>query len=131
MAKVLVFEDHLGDLQFRYRSLTKKHSVGVRLFRKVKKSDIAKLAKEGFERGNIKEGFDHNEDYRADVYFLDGLDGDWIGIASRLGQLQKVDKERIYVNSSSSSIEGDARQRGYGIVDRETVDQIVEKLTGT
>ena len=54
----------------------------------------------------------------ADVYFLDGLRGHCLEI------IEKLPKEKAFINTDSNSIIQEAKQRGYNVVE-ESVEDIV------
>lgn len=125
MAKVIVYEDSVDDFIDRYQSLTGAHDVHLRaegmlrgLFGEEHMRDfqLDKLVNAGFSRENVGLGdVDNIED--ADVYFVDGLMGNCFAY------LNVLPKDRTFLNSGDPFIVGDARAKGFNILERETTPE--------
>lgn len=125
MAKILVYEDNENDLIERYASLTAKHDVYVR------HTSVGfgfgwyheGFRKHGFNPDNLQDGYGNPSEESADVYFLDGLNG----ICFYL--LRDLPRDKSFVNSDSSSIIKQAKEQGFNVVETETVEEIVNRIT--
>jgi len=121
MAKVMVFEDNETDLVMRYYRLTRNHDVHVRfdIPRRSRESVLlAELASRGFQAKKL----DWDEEpEQADIYFVDGLDGHFFNI------LEKLPKDRAFLNSNNPYLMDDARAEGYQVLET-TPEQAIEQV---
>ncbi|MBS3122623.1 hypothetical protein J4434_07110 [Candidatus Woesearchaeota archaeon] len=126
MAKILIYEDNESDLIERYASLTGNHNVHVRHTPSGGFGDgwyHERFRKYGFNPDNFQDGYGNPSEESADVYFLDGLNGICFYF------LRDLPRDRAFVNSDSTSITKQAKEQGFNVVEEETVDEIVDRIT--
>ncbi len=130
MAKIVIYEDSENDLISRYAGLTKNHDVYVRHERRGNFGPSSlrwdygdkRFKINGFNTDNFQNGYGDPSQESADVYFLDGLRGFCLEI------IEKLPKERAFINTDSSSIIQEAKQRGYNVVEG-SVKDIVSRFS--
>jgi len=125
MVKILIYEDSESDTRSRYAYLTKEHDVHVRCFPESPLVGFQrdKLEKAGFKPENIREGHKGVGEERADIYFVDGLDGDCIHLLSQLP------KERTFLNTDDKNLEERAEEQGFQIL-RVSPKDTIARLMG-
>jgi len=131
MAKIVIYEDERTDLVNRYASLLKQHEVWAFLLEDAGSREsrtpsqfettVRLLEAEGFDRARIQGELPilHPE---ADAYFLDGLNGQCLGI------LPYLPKERTYINSGSAWVRNEVMKMGYCVIHPVDVERIAAEL---
>lgn len=126
MAKIIIYEDNLRDAMLRYHRLTPQHEVHIRYLGGGPKLqfdfDCEKLSKSGFNPDNIKAEYGTPKKESADIYFLDGTLGHCFNI------IKNLPRSQAFINSSDPSIIREAKEKGFNVLEGESVEAIVERL---
>lgn len=123
MAKIIVYEDSLSDVETRYSRLLENNDVHLRL------DDfddycIECLVRVGFDAANIRSEIGDPSTEKADVYFVDGLSGKGLDV------LESLPKDRAYLFSDHTGYNRIARERGYGtIISDKMVDDAIRRAS--
>lgn len=121
MAKITIYEDCATDLVERYGNLTEEHNTTIFLLPNpyIQIHNPLERTKKFFEIRGFKPTTLHTElptiHPQADLYFLDGLRGRCIEIATDLPQ------NRTYINSTDPRINEQAQKKGYKTVTQQTI----------
>jgi hypothetical protein len=127
MAKVCIIEDDYFDLVKRYDVLiSTSHDIHIVLnecvlssCRHDKDGGKARIGKRisnvGFNPENLVYGF-KNTPTDADIYFCDGLRGECLILAERLG------RERVYINTTNEDLRESAEKMGLKTLDKSIMD---------
>lgn len=112
MAKVLIYEDSELDAVNRYGRLTVDHDVHLRIQPLLfGEPDMRALEKAGFNPENIKKGFGDIGQATADVYFVDGLEGQYKRI------MEQLPLEKAFLNSGSPSLVKATKEQGFQVLE--------------
>ena len=132
MAKIIIYEDLLLDLIWRYSDLTREHEIHGRLVHpeSIRPWTGKELVNCGFDPKNFRDiSPDLYKKEKADLYLLDGLDGDCFRL------IKKLPKNRTYINSNSPEINKRARELGLNLAGprstTETLQKIIDHLGGS
>jgi hypothetical protein len=117
MAKIMIYEDSRNSLIERYASLNSEHDVNVRIkgnllwenleLEKEKYGKIIDLSEAGFDHNKILPLTPKFQEEDADIYFVDGLDGDCFNL------LERLPKDKTFLNTGDGYLEREAIKRGY------------------
>lgn len=136
MAKIIIYEDDQEDLIARYGRLNENHEVHVRApnehgwdFKEWPGEDYMHLVKAGFREENFRFNYGDPGSENADVYFVDGLDGDWYKI------IQQLPRDKTFLYSGDLGIRLRAKEMGVTLVTLATgplslediIDQVVAR----
>jgi hypothetical protein len=127
MAKVIIYEDSLQGMIWKYEGLgASQHDVHVRSVGPdlISPNCESALSGIGFSPSQVRE-FD-GEIEEADVYFVDGLYGDFFSIMS------KLPREKAFLNSRNPQNTEAAKRMGYKVLEEMSPEEAIEKvLAGT
>ncbi|MBU0466119.1 MAG: hypothetical protein KJ718_06375 [Nanoarchaeota archaeon] len=112
MAKVIIYEDEEKSVCRRYKGLLEGHDVHLRLCW-LGRADLHFLMEQGFPEQNIRNEFGDSRQEKADVYFVDGLDGECFDI------LPKLPKKCSFLHSGNERIRDEARRQGYQVLEED------------
>ncbi len=136
MAKVIVYEDNFSDWHRRYGPVSKDHDLHlVAVAIPHLKSEIEFLRSEDSQWLKEEQGYNLNPDNvqefrnphvpeKADIYFVDGLDGFCFEI------MDLLPKDRTFLYTEDSRVQDAARQQGREAqILKESPKDLVSRLT--
>ncbi len=130
MAKLLVVEDNVVDAQMKYGHLLDQHDVEVVYHCndwdwEEKGEQVTEEMRD--RMGDIPLHRDARELTGFDLYFLDGLNGQWEGYFD--GYLGSFPVEKTFIASGDPLIRQDAREKGFEVVHPNNIADVVNEYT--